>query len=129
MAASNFGSFLRETRLKKGDTLRRFCKKNNLDPGNVSKMERGFLPAPQDPEKLASYAKALGVRKGSPDWIIFHDLASASSRNFKPREVTDEAVLRKLPVLFRTLDNKDVTEGDLDRIIAYVRRQMKAVSG
>lgn len=41
-----FGDFFKEKRIQKGFTLRGFCKAHGLDPGNISKLERGMLPPP-----------------------------------------------------------------------------------
>ena len=70
-----FGEFFRQRRISLGFTLRSFCKTYQLDPGNVSRLERNIIPPTVDEEKLAGYATALKITKGSPDWITFFDLA------------------------------------------------------
>ena len=53
---SRFGAFFKQKRLELGLSLRRFCLEHGLDPGNISKLERGRLAPPQhDP------LSALGV--------------------------------------------------------------------
>ena len=42
-----FGELFKKLRLRLGMTLRKFCEENDFDPGNISKLERGLLPAPQ----------------------------------------------------------------------------------
>lgn len=117
----SFGDFFKAKRTALGLTLREFCEKNGFDPGNISKLERGLLPAPQAEDKLREYAKSLNIKLQSDDYIEFTDLASVSSRNFTPKRITDEDVLKKLPVLFRTIDNKELTEEKLDRIIKMIK--------
>ena len=70
-----FGEFFRQKRIALGFTLRSFCKQYQLDPGNVSRLERNILPPTLDEEKFAGYATALQIVKESPDWMTFFDLA------------------------------------------------------
>lgn len=119
----NFGEFFKAKRIANEMTLREFCEKYEFDPGNISKLERGVLPAPLGEDKLKKYAKALGVKPGSDDYVEFFDLAAASAKNFSVKNIKDEELLRKLPVLFRTLDKKDLTEEKLNRIIRLIREE------
>lgn len=118
-----FGEFFKTHRIKRGLTLRQFCEQLGLDPGNLSKLERGLLPAPQAEEKLKSYAKALGLKPGTDDYLEFFDLAAASNRNFTIKNISDQELLNRLPVLFRTLDKKDLTEDKLERIIQLIKEE------
>jgi transcriptional regulator with XRE-family HTH domain len=70
-----FGEYFKKKRLGIGKTLRQFCLENGLDPGNISKIERGILRPPQSREKLAHYAKCLGITEGSDEWLEFFDVA------------------------------------------------------
>jgi transcriptional regulator with XRE-family HTH domain len=116
-----FGNRLKEIRIAKGVTLREFCQANGLDPGNYSRLERGLFPAPQKEELLAKYATALGLKKGTDEWLEFFDLAAAS-RGEIPRDLlSDEEVVEKLPALFRTLRGSPITEDQLDELIEKIR--------
>ncbi len=117
----SFAAYFKEKRTALGLTLRQFCQKNGFDPGNISKLERGVFAAPQTEEKLEEYAKALKLKKGSEEWIQFFDLAAVSNRNLGMIKLKNEAIIDKLPVLFRTLDNKDLTEEKLDQIIELIK--------
>ena len=64
-----FSEFFKEKRMALGLTLRQFCQKNGLDPGNISKLERGVLAAPHAEEKLGEYAKILKLKKRTEKWI------------------------------------------------------------
>lgn len=105
-----------------GLTLRQFCQKKGFDPGNISKLERGVFAAPQSEEKLEEYAKALRLKKGDTDWINFFDLAAISNRNLDTMRLNNENLIEKLPVLFRTLDNKELTAEKLDQIIEMIKQ-------
>jgi transcriptional regulator with XRE-family HTH domain len=113
--AKTFGNFFKEKRLAKGLTLREFCRVNGLDPGNISKIERGLFPPPQSKELLLKYAAALGVEEGTEDWLTFCDSAITSAGKLPPDIVSNEEVMNALPVLFRTVRDKTLDEEDLCR--------------
>ncbi len=123
MNATFFGKRLKELRQKTGRTLREFCLSNEIDPGNYSRMERGMFPPPQREDILEKYATALGLIRGSDEWIELFDLAAAC-RGEIPRDLlTDDEVLEKLPVLFRTMRTKKGDNGpDLDDLVEKIRR-------
>ena len=121
MAERTFGSFFKELRAKRGLTLRMFCQRYKIDPGNTSKLERGLLPAPQSEKKLTEYAKALGLRKGSDDWYTFFDLAAADRGKIPSDVMEDEELVEKLPILFRTLRGQKVSKEKLNKLIDKIR--------
>jgi transcriptional regulator with XRE-family HTH domain len=121
MARKAFGEFFKELRVKRKLTLRQFCLTNGFDPGNISRLERGLLPPPQSTEKLAAYAKALGLRKGGDDWYTFFDLAAATRGQIPKDFLDDKALLDRLPILFRTLRGQKVPKKKLDELIEKVR--------
>jgi transcriptional regulator with XRE-family HTH domain len=116
-----FGAYFKELRLKTGLTLREFCQKHGLDPGNLSRLERGLVPPPQGREKLGSYAEFLGLKKGSDEWYQFFDLASTEAGRIPEDVLSDEAVVAKLPLLFRTLRGQKVPEDKLNELIRQIR--------
>lgn len=120
-AKMTFGEYFRILRVRSEQTLREFCKKEGFDPGNISRIERGLYNAPLNEEKLQHYAKALRLAEGSDDWIEFFDLAAASRLRGEFHDLTDEEVLKRLPVLFRSLDNENMTAEKLDKIINLIR--------
>lgn len=115
-----FGDFFKEKRISLALTLRQFCEKNGFDPGNISKLERGILSAPQSKEKLESYAEALRIQPGSEDWIEFFDLATVSNKNFELLNLKNEKLVERLPILIRSLDGMDITEENLDRLVEMI---------
>ena len=122
MGSKNFADFFKEKRITLGLTLRQFCQKNGFDPGNISKLERGVFTAPQSEEKIEEYAKALNLKKGADEWIEFFDLAAVSSRNLDMMKVNNANLIERLPLLFRTLDNKELTDEKLDEIIELIKQ-------
>jgi transcriptional regulator with XRE-family HTH domain len=119
---TGFGPYLKQLRMEHRITLREFCAKANADPGNISRMERGVWPPPQDQDILDRYARALDLKPGSDEWYRLFDFAAAD-RGIVPSDIMNNAdVVKVLPVLFRTLRREKPTEQDLDRLVDKLRR-------
>ena len=120
--ARAFGELFYELRMGSRQTLREFCLKHGFDPGNTSKLERGRLSPPKSEEKLADYARALGLQEGSPQWQEFIDLGLACAGQIPKDVLSDEELVPKLPVLLRTVSGKKLTRKQLDELIEVIRR-------
>jgi len=121
-ARKAFGKFFKELRIRKGKTLRQFCLENGLDPGSISKLERGRLPLPQSSEKLEDYVRALELKECSDEWREFFDLAAAVQ--CAPPIVAllnDQEVLPCLPLIFGMIRGKSVTSEQVDELIELIR--------
>lgn len=118
MSIQKFGEFLKTLRMKTGKTLRAFCQDNGIDPGNWSRLERGKMVISQG-EKLDEYAQKLSVEKNSDDYYTLCDLASAARGEIPVDIMSDDAVVAKLPLLFRRLRQDG---SDLDEIINIVKK-------
>lgn len=121
MEYQSFGGFFKFLRVRKGITLREFCLRHELDPGNLSKLERGMLTPPQDIEKLKEYANYLDIKSGSKDWHTFVDLASASAGKIPADIMGDKEIVSRLPIFFRTLRNKKLTKEALKELIEKIK--------
>jgi len=119
-----FGELFKDYRIRSGKTLRRFCADNGLDAGNISKLERGKLPAPESEDLLRHYAEVLGLQEGSEDWQSFMDTAAAERGRVPNDLLRDEELVGKLPVLFRTLRKvtDDGAKSDFLKLAEDVRR-------
>jgi transcriptional regulator with XRE-family HTH domain len=122
--AQTFGNFFKKKRIEQGLTLREFCRVNEMDPGNISKIERGLLPPPQTKEILLRYAEALEIREGTDDWLLFCDLAITSAGKIPPDIVSNHEVMNALPLLFRTVRKEKLGEKELERLVESVRREL-----
>jgi transcriptional regulator with XRE-family HTH domain len=89
---------------------------NGLDPGNISKIERGILPPPQSREKLAHYAKGLGIVEGSDEWLEFFDIARTDIGRIPEEILADSNIVAKLPLVFRTLKGLKLTGEQLEKL-------------
>ncbi len=117
-----FGEFIKDLRIRSGQTLRRFCDAHQLDAGNYSKLERGLFPPPTGEEKLLQLARLLGLKPGTDDWSTFFDLAAAAKGQLPRDLLNDEEIVSKLPVLFRTLRGEPVPAEKLDELIDFIKR-------
>ena len=108
-----FGELFKALRKEKRITLRKFCKRGAADPGNISRMERGVIPPPQSEEILKRYARALELEPGSDEWYFFFDLAAADSGIIPKDLLSDEEVVKILPLFFRTLRGQKPTEEEM----------------
>ena len=119
---TSFGAFFKAQRIALGKTLREHCLEHRLDPGNISKLERGLLPPPQSREKLEEYARSLKLKEGSSDWYQLFDLAAVETGRI-PADLQDEKLLRKLPAIFRTLRGQKLTEKQLSSLAERLRNE------
>ena len=117
----NFGDMVKGLRIKQQKTLRQFCQDNGIDPSNWSKIERNVNPPPRDEATLAKWAQALGIVPGTEEWSEFMDSAEVSRGNIPKDVMTDEKLLAKLPVFLRTMRGAELTDEQLDDVIAKVR--------
>lgn len=120
-----FGEFFKQKRRDLGLTLREFCRINGFDPGNISKIERNLLPAPQSKERRLLYAQALGIKEGTDDWLRFCDLAATSVGKIPLDIASDAELMNALPVLFRSIRNKDLEKEDIEKLIKSIRRELR----
>ncbi len=114
-----FGEFVHAARIKKGLTLREFCRMTEIDPGNWSKTERGLQTPPRSRAILAEVGKVLGFQQDSEEFQTLLDLASIS---FIPTTLLDDSsIVEKLPVFFRTLRGEKPTRQELEELLEKVR--------
>ena len=123
--AKAFGEFFKKKRIEQGQTLREFCRINNFDPGNISKIERGLLSPPQSYEKRLEYAKALGIEEGTDDWLEFCDLAVMGAGKIPPDIVSNNELMNALPILFRSVRRKELDEDDLKNLVNSIEKELR----
>ena len=118
---NSFGELFKQLRLARGFGLRQFCVENGLDPGNVSRLERDRVPIPNQ-EVLERYARALGVAEGSSEWFEYFDAAAAAAGRIPDDLLSDEEIVGKLPLVFRTLRGQPVDPDKLRDLAERIRR-------
>lgn len=116
------GEFIRNRRLKKGLTLRKFCFENNLDPAYISRLERDiFIPSKEG--NLEKIAGALGIEKESEEWFAFFDLAYISKGEFPKDLKNNPDFIKSLPIFFRTVRGKKPTKADLEKLVRALGKE------
>lgn len=121
MSEMRFGPYLKDLRVKQGLTLREFCLNHGLDPGNMSRLERGLVAPPESLEKVEELAAFLGLKAGSEERQQLIDLAAADAGRIPDDVMSDEEVVAKLPILFRTLRGQKVPPEKLNELIRQIR--------
>jgi transcriptional regulator with XRE-family HTH domain len=114
--AKTFGKFLKEKRLALDLSLREFARRVGLQPSNYCNLEADVLPPPPV-NALGRIAQALGLRQGTKDFEVFHDLA-AKGRDEIQADVT--RIVREndlIPTMLRTVEYEKVTKDQLRGII------------
>ena len=78
------------------------------------------MPPPQDRKRLEEYAKFLELKQGSDDWYTLFDLAAAAKGRLPEALLEDDKLVAKLPLVFRTLRGKRLTDKQLDALVKKV---------
>lgn len=116
-----FGSFIKELRTKQRVGLREFCLKNEIDPSNWSKMERGITAPPKSKEILNQIASYFKLKENSEDWNNLHDLAALEAGQIPHDLLNNSNLIEKLPIFFRTLRGQKPTEKEIEQLIKIIK--------
>ena len=113
---TTFGQFLKTKRLALDLSLREFARKIGMQPSNYCNIESDVLPPPPA-DGLERIGKVLGLKRGTPDYTKFHDLA-AQGRDEIPADVEQIVKGNELiPAMLRTVEYEKVTKEQLRGII------------
>lgn len=115
---TTFGGYFKQRRIELRKTLRQFCREHNLDPGNISRLERGKLAPPQKESILRRYAQCLQL--DDAEWQEFKELAEIGAGKI-PEYLSDTEVLPHLPLFFRTLKDSELSAEKLRELIEKIR--------
>src|SRR6266481_2209749 len=112
---------MKELRARQRLGLREFCQQHGHDPSNWSKIEREVLAPPRDEAILRTWARQLGLKQGSEDWLNFFDYAAVDSGRIPDYILKDEKLVAKLPAFFRTLSGQKPSREDLEKLVELIR--------
>ena len=118
-----FGDFIKARRIAKRVTLRAFSESLGYDPANYSRMERGQLLPPASHEKLVGIARELGILQASQEFREMVRLAALGRGEIPPAILSDQSVVSRLPVLFRTLEGDQIDEAVLDELFETMKKE------
>lgn len=116
-----FGEFVRKLRIEKSLTLREFCRLAKLDPSNWSKIERGLSSPPKSKLFLRGISEILNIDEGSEEYNALFDLAAIS--HIPIELVSNEQVIAKLPIFFRTIRGEKPSRGELEELIKIMKEE------
>jgi len=117
-----FGAFVKERRIARDVSLRKFCQTINWDASNWSKIERSMLAPPQEEEKLKKIANVLGIKVGTDEWQQMIDLARISAKRLPDDISSDKRIMNSLPLFFRTVRSEKPTPDELDKLINLIKK-------
>jgi hypothetical protein len=83
--------------------------------------DRGSLK-PKLPETLRAWARQLGLKQGSEDWLRFFDLAAVDAGRIPDYVLKDQELVSQLPVFFRTLSGQKPSREDLEKLLEIINR-------
>ena len=116
-----FGTFIKELRARHRLGLREFCLEHSHDPSNWSKIEREVLQPPRDEETLRTWAKQLGLKPGSDDWLRFFEFAAVDAGRIPDHILRDTELAAHLPAFFRTLSGQKPSREDMDKLLGIIK--------
>jgi hypothetical protein len=64
----------------------------------------------------------LQIKEGSDDWYEFFDLASAQSGKIPQDLLNDEDLVKKLPLVFRTIRGQKISAEKLDELAEVIKK-------
>ena len=121
-AEQSFGQLLRKLRIEKANIgLRRFAELVELQPSNLSNIEQAKIPPPANRKTIECICDTLGLSESDPLRSKLFDLAAQCKSNRIPADVAD--IIRQnagVPVLVRTVDNKQLSEKKLKELAKYI---------
>lgn len=115
-----FGEMIRERRMALGLSLRAFCAKHGEDASNWSKLERGLINPPAY-ERLLQIGRSLEFEEDGAEMNRLFDMADSERGTIPNYIMKDADLVKKLPILFRTLKDGVPTEDDLMKTAQLIR--------
>jgi len=117
---TTFGESLKKFRLEAQMGLRAFADLIDMAPSNLSNIERGRTAPPASRQKITQICDALGLAKNDSHRAQLFDLAS-NAPNRIPADVANTIKEKPgVPVLVRTVANKQLSEEKLRELTAYI---------
>lgn len=115
-----FGELVTARRAELRLSLRDCAIRSGIDPGNLSKIERGKLAPPQDAGLLARLIEALEL-KDSDAGQRLTDVAAVQNGRIPSDIVQNAGLVGALPILLRTINNRQLDEVKVARLLEMIR--------
>jgi transcriptional regulator with XRE-family HTH domain len=117
----HFGQLLKKIRVEEANLgLRNFAELVELQPSNLSNIERGKIPPPANKETLDRICDTLGLSPTDPRRAELFDLAVEDSKRVPADIATAIKENEGVPVLVRTVANKQLSDEKLRELAKYI---------
>ncbi len=124
---TTFGEYLRACRIESGYGLRAFAEEIGMQPSNLSNVEHGRIPPPQDSDMLATMGRVLRLSEAQRRRLA--DLAVAHKTALPPDVARFAARHRAIPVLLRTIKDSQLTPKEVRDVAAFINRRYRKRAG
>lgn len=114
-----FKALLKSYRIRAGYGLRQFAEMIGEAPSNYAGVESGARNPWRSSEKLRAVADALTLEEGTRDWDAFFFAAG----KIVPPDVERIMDRPMIPVLLRTVDELQLSEDQLRKLCATLRKR------
>lgn len=116
-----FHEFLKNLRVVRDVGMREFAHQIGMDVGNYSRIERGITNPPQKDEILIKIATTLGLNSEEKEKLL--NLASLANGKIPTELVESVKDYEYLPVLLRTIANKQLTDEQLKDLTERINKE------
>lgn len=118
--ATDFGDLVQKRRAELRLTLRDFAIRVDMDPGNLSRIERGRASPPQDAAILERLVDALELT-ATPRGQELIDIAATQNGRIPHDILSNDEVMSALPILLRTVNNKQLDGSQVEKLVEIIK--------
>lgn len=117
----SFGVLLRKIRVEEAKIgLRKFADLVDLQPSNLSDIERNVKAPPANQDQINLICDALGLSMSDSRRELLFDLAAKGLKRI-PADISETIKENPgVPVLVRTVANKQMTEAEIRELAKYI---------
>ena len=122
---TSFGEKIRTLRADSGISLREFCVKMGVDPGNWSRIERDLANPPTDQKFFNKLQKILKFSEKTKIELV----AQAKTTVITPKEFKESGLMEHLPVMLRKANGDELKADEIESLIKWIRGTVKKEHG
>jgi len=119
--AVDFKALLKSYRIRAGYGLRQFAEMIGDAPSNYAGVESGDRAPWKNKDKQRKVADMLGLEPGTPDWDAF--FIALRENGALPPDMTHLLDRPMIPVLLRTVDELQLSDGELRKLVATLKKR------
>jgi len=118
--SNEFGELVKARRAELRLTLRECAMRARIDPGNLSRIERGRSAPPQDDAVLYRMLDALQWLDSDKTQHL-RDMSATQNGRIPIDILADEKVMSAMPILLRTVANKQLDASQVDKLVEMIK--------